>query len=237
MINIDENTALLIQTNPIEGIVEVLNSYDIAYQEICDNTDPDEGWTTNHYDLLLEIYAFFSGLHEEDIYYLPDLNIDFTGHIYDDCITLNNRIQNIKKYFNKKYQEQKFEILKYKFKKVLGNNYLYQFTDADLETIQSLINQLRNLFHESDDFEPNHKQRLLERLEKLQVEMNKKMSNLDSFWAFVGDAGTVLGKFGGDVKPFVDRIKELAEIFQLKQSKPEALPNNSEQGLLGNLPE
>ena len=84
----------------------------------------------------------------------------------------------------------------------------------------------------SDKFEEDHKRRLLNRLEKLQSELHKRISDLDRFWGLVGDAGVVLGKLGKDAKPIVDRIRELAGIVWNAQKKSEKLPLDSNLPLL-----
>ncbi|MDD4295136.1 MAG: hypothetical protein PHP69_06455, partial [Candidatus Omnitrophica bacterium] len=61
------------------------------------------------------------------------------------------------------------------------------------------------------------------RLEKLQQELHKRVSDLDRFWGIVGDAGVMLGKFGEDAKHLVDRIKELVDIIWRVQSRSEAI--------------
>jgi len=64
------------------------------------------------------------------------------------------------------------------------------------------------------------------------LELHKRVSNLDRFWGFVGDAGVVLGKFGNDVKPIVDRIREMLGIVWRTQAKSEELESNAENLLL-----
>ena len=81
-------------------------------------------------------------------------------------------------------------------------------------------------------FEEDHKQRLLKRIEKLQAELHKKVSDLDKFWGLVGDAGVVLGKFGKDAKPLVDRITEIAKIVWQTQARAEELPSGTDMPLL-----
>jgi hypothetical protein len=58
------------------------------------------------------------------------------------------------------------------------------------------------------------------------------MSDLDRFWGLIGDAGVVLGKLGNDAKPFVDRIKEIADIVWNTQSRAEELPSGTRPPLL-----
>lgn len=108
----------------------------------------------------------------------------------------------------------------------------YEFTEGDLERIQSLINELRDLISESTDFDDDHRHRLLKRLENLQSELHKKVSDLSRFWGLVGEAGVVIGKFGEDAKPIVDRISEIAGIVWRTQARAEELPSGMEHFLL-----
>lgn len=114
---------------------------------------------------------------------------------------------------------------KYRGKFAISFN--YKFTDGDLTKIQTLINELRTLIVESELFDPKHKERLLDKLERLQKELYKKMSSLDKFWGLIGEAGIVLGKFGEDAKPFVYIIKQIAQIVWRTQANAEELPSGS----------
>lgn len=105
----------------------------------------------------------------------------------------------------------------------IGAGFSYEFSDDETNRINELISELRELFAESS-FEDEHKQRILKRLEKLQAEVHKKVSDLDRFWGMIGDAGVAMKKLGEDAKPIVDRIRELAEITWKAQSRAEGLP-------------
>ena len=129
----------------------------------------------------------------------------------------------------------------YKSRETIGNTFLgrgrkigeallstqrrYEFDDADFDRIQTLINELRELITASEVIDEDHKSRLLKRLEKLQQELHKKMSNVDMLWGLIGDAGVVLGKFGHDVKPLTDRIREIVEIVWRVQAAAAGLPS------------
>ncbi|HQR83212.1 MAG TPA: hypothetical protein PK283_09920, partial [Thiotrichales bacterium] len=89
------------------------------------------------------------------------------------------------------------------------------------------INELRDLIASTNDLESDHQRRLLSRLEKLQSELHKKLSDVDRFWGLVGDAGVMLEKLGKNAKPMVDRIKEIAQITWKTQTQAEGLPNHS----------
>jgi hypothetical protein len=93
-----------------------------------------------------------------------------------------------------------------------NNSTVYTFLDDDYAHIQKLINEMREIVSNSQVITARHKNRLLERLERMQKELHKRTSDLDRFWGFIGEAGIVLGKFGQDSKPLVDRTRELISI-------------------------
>lgn len=111
-----------------------------------------------------------------------------------------------------------------RFDIMFNNTFIYEFTQGDLDRVQELITELRDEITKSELFEEKHRQRLLRRLEKLQSELHKKVSDFDRYWGLIGDAGVVIGKFGSDVKPIVDRIKELVGIVWNTQVIAEELP-------------
>jgi len=117
-------------------------------------------------------------------------------------------------------------------KKILDKGFFYEFTDGDLARIQQILNELRGQIGESELFQEDHRRRLLRRLEALQSEIHKKMSDVDRIWGLVGDAGVAIGKFGKDAKPFVDRIRELSQIAWRTQARAEELPSSSVNPLL-----
>jgi hypothetical protein len=123
-----------------------------------------------------------------------------------------------------------------RFLALLGKSFAYTLSEADLRRIQTLVNELRNLITASDRFEDDHRRRVLERLEDLQRELHRRLSNLDRFYGLIGDAGVLLGKFGHDAKPFLDRIREIVEIVWRSQANAEQLPASAKPALLTSEP-
>ena len=109
----------------------------------------------------------------------------------------------------------------------LGAGFIYEFSEGNLDKVQTNINELRDLISGSEVIEDNHKQHLLKRLERLQSELHKKMSDLDRFLVFVGDAGVVMGKFGKDAKPLTYRIKDIVNIVWRTQARAEELESGA----------
>jgi hypothetical protein len=91
---------------------------------------------------------------------------------------------------------------------------VYVFPENDYKRIQELINEMRQIVSESKVIPEKHKRRLIERLERMQRELHKKTSDLDRFWGFIGESGIAIGKFGNDIKPFIDRVRELTDIVK-----------------------
>lgn len=109
------------------------------------------------------------------------------------------------------------------FRAHLGEEFAYSFTAGEIEQIQNKINTLRKFLTDCQSIAEDHKNRLLRRLEKLQSELHKKMSNVDRFWGLIGDAGITLGKFGKDTRPLVENIKEIANIVWRAQTRSEGI--------------
>ena len=182
------------------------------------NTEDEE-----YIEALAALNAFIK--HHQIDMEIPFINSNYSERVNFEFVKCyndwNKRVKN--SYYSKSLDS---------FNTMFGNIFTYTFTEGDLKLIQQKINELRELIVDSSLFEENHKERLLKRLEKLQMEIHKKMSSLDKFWGLIGDAGVVLGKFGEDAKPFVDRIKEIAEIIWRTQSAAEELPTGTKPPML-----
>lgn len=191
-------------------------------------------WRKADLDVLMEGYALLAEALEANL--LP-LSIDppnLSGDLSHDCLALNSFINDIEETCIVEASRLKLESLRSRFKTSLGSAFSYEFSQGDLERVQLLVNNLRAEISGLNGLESDHKQRLLRRLEKLQSELHKKMSDLDRFWGLVGDAGVVLGKLGNDAKPIVDRIREIADIVWQTQSRAEELPSGTQLPSLEN---
>jgi hypothetical protein len=103
----------------------------------------------------------------------------------------------------------------------------YRISEGDVQRLQELINELRSGIQYATTIPSQHRARLLSRLEKLQIELHKQMSNLDSFWGFIIDIGSAARRFGEDMKPIVDRCCEVLEIVWAAQARADELPTGT----------
>lgn len=182
---------------------------------------------SNH-DMFEEIlgyyYVFTEFLKSHDYSFVP-LEIDDNAGMFEDVVqSIFTFFNNHEESFRNQKRKEIIEASKEKYKGIFQNTFSYEFSKEDQKRIQELINYLRDDITVCGLFEEEHKQRILKRLEKLQSELHKKVSDLDRFWGLIGDAGVVIGKFGNDVKPIVDRIREMMDIVWRTQSKTEGLP-------------
>jgi len=181
-----------------------------------------------------------SDFYEDYISYLALLNTLTKGFSLDfeeptvgqdiarDIQGIQEYIRSVRESIKLKQAKNKYNELVDAYKIRRGSGFFYEFTDSEVNKLQALINELRETIAKNDKFEADHKRRLLARLERLQSELHKKISDLDRFWGLIGDAGVVVRKLGEDSKPIVDRISELARIIWKAQAKAEALPESSE---------
>ncbi|WP_159522413.1 hypothetical protein [Sunxiuqinia indica] len=212
-----------------------VNKYE-AGQMICkkiieyyyDQEQPADRY--NGYSSYIDAYAALDAFiqHHGLGYVMPNIESDRHKTIE----SLHRFCQEIDVDFDKKISTNEYENAKNKYNGIFENGFIYKFTDGDLNRVQELISELRDSISSSQLFDANHKERLLNKLERLQKELHKKMSSIDKFWGLVGDAGIVLGKFGQDAKPFVDRISEIAQIIWRTQANAEELPSGTSLPLL-----
>ncbi|SPE60569.1 hypothetical protein SBV1_460028 [Verrucomicrobia bacterium] len=89
---------------------------------------------------------------------------------------------------------------------------VYEFSEVEFKRVHDLVNELRDLIRDSSLIAPEHKRRLLRKLEAMRGELYQKTSDIDRFWGFIGEAGIAMRKFGADLAPISDRVLELGGI-------------------------
>lgn len=205
-----------------------------ALKAICKRAIPFFRKSPRHgeiYELVVEAFAFTEAYIQANdldipVHPVPGANQDFQNMAIA-------YFQELQTSAEQQIGEVSFQDYKSKFGAQLGTVFHYEFSDGDLQRIQELINQLRELISGSEQLEENHKQRLLSRLEKLQSELHKKVSDLDRFWGSLLEASIVLGQLGENVKPMVNVIHKIVGIIWPAQARAFELPSDLPFKLLG----
>ncbi len=218
----DEDFINNLSDDPVKGILEItqriINIPNAEYQSYMSNF--------TLYKDLLEAYGLLLSLNGVvNIPNLPKVDID-ESHI-DNMKKIKAFAINLNKSVERKVSLSIVSELKSKYDIKYGNVFRYDFTEGDLKKIQKLIDEARNIITESDQIEDEFKRRLLKKLEKLQSELHKKVSDLDRFYGFIGDMGVLFGKFGNDIKPLIDRFSEIIKIVWRTQAITEQLESDS----------
>ena len=180
------------------------------------------------YEILSEAYALLVEVIDADLlpigFQYPDYPGAFDG---EACQVLYGFITEVRDRCRSEQSQLRMSSMRSRFRLGIGKGFAYEFSHGDLERVQTLVNELREHIASAKQLEQEHRQRLLRRLERLQTELHKKVSDLDRFWGLIGDAGVVLGKLGNDAKPIVDRIRDIADIVWQTQSRAEELPSGT----------
>lgn len=99
------------------------------------------------------------------------------------------------------------------FKSIRANTYEYEFKDDDFKELQGLIDTMRELLQQSQAISENHRYRLLNRLEGLQKELHKRVSNLDRALGFLLDVSVIVKQTGEGAKPIAELAKEISKLI------------------------
>ena len=108
-----------------------------------------------------------------------------------------------------------------------GAQRTFELTDGDLTRIQELINKLRHEIDATSVLPEDHKRRLQAKLERLQTELHKRMSDYDRAYGILIDGIVLVQKFGESVKPITALIRELGNLFWRSHSRAEQLPGDA----------
>ncbi|QWA30694.1 hypothetical protein [Pseudomonas sp. RC3H12] len=225
--NVPEHVINRIHDNPVEGARSLCEFVLEVRNEISERDD-------EFYGLIVEAIAIFEVLVEEaqininvalpylqnkSEYEIVDSSLSFVTSAYAELHQQAAAIQ--------------LDSVRASVRGILSKRPAYEFTDGDIEKIQSTINELRQLLVSAKDLDETHKQRMLKRLEAFQRELHKKMSDLSRFWGFMGDMGVALRKLGEDSKPIVDRYEQIMRAGWQAEARSAGLPHDSEMPKIG----
>jgi len=171
--------------DPIDALLFIVEAY-FSSQEEADET------------FYLSMYGILQNIIQKNGFDYPIAHLHHTdhGHINSHILITFTKI---KSYAVFKDMERKLHVKQNKRK----------LDDSQKNRIQPIINELRDLVRSSDLFGDDHKQRILSRLEDLQQEVHKSISDYQLVCGKITTLGRVLGNFGKDIKPITDRVRDI----------------------------
>jgi hypothetical protein len=182
----------------------------------------------NWLNVVMQTFAFLvvwidkNSLGGKDL--IPDLSKINQSNAFATIATFATKLE---AYYDKAMAQNTLETAIQTYKAQLGVGFSYQLTEGDLKRIQDLITKLRQQIASSQVLGEEHKRRLLSRLEKLQSELHKRMSDYDRVYGLLIDGIILVQKFGDAVKPITELLREIGKLFWISQIRGEELPGDS----------
>jgi len=105
-------------------------------------------------------------------------------------------------YNTQKEVEAAVELADKRFADTVGKGFAYEFSEEDLTELQSSINRMRQILLTTAVFDGHSKGALLNRLEALQRELNRRMASLDAFFLFGVDFNAAMQRLKLTTKGF-----------------------------------
>jgi len=213
----DEEFCKSLPEDSSSAIKEICKKYSDVFSNLPD--------TASRYLLIVEFYAFIAVYYEANGLGIkvPEVEGDYSV----DSKEASRFVENLLSETSRQMGQNAFQRYKNLFATRLGTRFHYEFSEGDLKRIQDLINELRDLISASEELEAKHKRRVLDKLEKLQAEFHKKVSDLDQFYGSLIELSVVARIIGENFKPVVDRIGELVKIVWPVQARAFDLPSNA----------
>ena len=219
----DESTLNNLPDNHYLAVNVLCKEFNRMVEKLQTDKFPNGAFSDLHEDYITALGILQSLMDSFDMKYEQ---LEFSGNKRDNIVLISNFFSNTEDSIAGEVASMRLEEAKKRYHGSFGGIFIYKFSEDEIEKIQKTINELRDMISSAKRLEDDHKRRLLKRLERLQSELHKSVSDLDRFWGLIGDAGVVLNKLGNDAKPIVDRMTELANIVWGAQSRAEGLPES-----------
>lgn len=209
----DDDFLLNLPTDSLDAVYALLDRLDSVLVKIS----AGQAISDSDYEQLFEAYGLFIAFCESrDI---QTSNLAMEDDLIRNVINLKNYISSLRREYAGKLRTRLENALtpdalqkgRDRFAALTGSLFCYTFEEADINAIQANLNELRDLISNASDLTEGHRRRLLKRIEQLQRELHKKVSDLDRFWGLVGDTGVVIRKLANDPK----KVEKTLEIIRL----------------------
>ncbi len=184
-----------------------------------------EGYDQSDFDeLFMLTNASEAELPSRFVELVKETDQDFPG---GDSPLASNKRANLAKRLSKILTvSEKYRLADAKLPEELSDELVPTFSlgAKDKKRVLNLCGQMRKIVLATTVFDQPHKRRLLNRIAGIEAQVEQPKGMLDVVRAGVSDVGETLGKFGNDIKPLTDRMKEVAQITRANSKEYEQIP-------------
>lgn len=158
--------------------------------------------------------------------------IDLSNDAENNVVNIIQRFNEWKNIIRGRFSAKNYDDYLGKFEAEFGTGIFYEISDDDISAIQKHINKLRSLISETELLDEDHRRRLLRRLEILQAELHKRVSDYDHYYGMAVEIYVLAKKYGEGMSQILDEFKEILRIVFRSHSEREQLPAGEELPLL-----
>lgn len=159
-------------------------------------------------------------------------DIDLSDNAENNVANIIQRFNEWKNIIRGRFSAKNYDDHLGKFEAAFGTGIFYELSDDDISEIQEHINKLRSLISETEFLDEDHRRRLLRRLEILQAELHKRVSDFDHYYGMAVETYVLLKKYGEGMSQICNEFKEILRIVFRSHSEREQLPAGEELPLL-----
>ncbi len=159
-------------------------------------------------------------------------DIEFSDNAEHNIEKIIQRFDDWKKLIRGRFSTKNYDDYLEKFEAQFGTGFFYELSDDDIYEIQERINKLRSLISETKVLDEDHRRRLLRRLEILQAELHKRVSDFDHYYGMAVETYVLLKKYGEGMSQILNEFKGILRIVFRSHSEKEQLPAGEELPLL-----
>jgi len=205
-----------------------------ALEKLCQNffeNPKSKGYSQDNYDEYLQAFGTIYPIAKEAVSKLPEISFGANKrNNFEQIVSFFNYVNDFVIQYNTNKLVQKAQN---DFQAIRGKIVYYEFQEDDFEEIQNHINELRIIIDGSELLSEDHKLRLLKRLEKVQLELHKRVSDVDRFLGLLLDVNIIVRDLGENAKPFMEITKNISKIITQLILVQNGIPPSEMPKLLG----
>jgi hypothetical protein len=211
--------------DPMAGLVSICDLFVLVDESNNENGEGDVNDYIEQYSML-RAYCKRFGYN----YSLDDIPLE-SNNVIGFIRTMFAHVSSEARIETQKIKAQKFESF---FDNYFSAEVGFELTDGDISEIHRLTSDLRSRITQTLVLDEKHKQRILSRLESMQAEIHKKLSDFDRITGTMYEVLSVIKKAGESAEPWMRIVRQVLIIIWASQGRVYELPSSAPMDFLPN---